>query len=79
MSKVKFVLNRAGVRQLMQSDEMQALLKDEASAIANRCGPGYEQDIYVGKNRANAMVWADSIKAKRDNLKNNTILKAVRG
>ena len=49
MSKFKFVLNRAGVRQLMQSDEMQALLKDEASAIANRCGPGYEQDIYVGK------------------------------
>jgi len=79
MSKVKFVRNKAGVRALMQSEEMQAVLKEKASAIANRCGPGYEQDIYVGKNRANAMVWADSIKAKRENLKHNTILKAVRG
>jgi hypothetical protein len=79
MNKFKFELNRAGVRALMQSEEMQAVLKEKASAIANRCGPGYEQDIYVGKNRANAMVWADSVKAKRDNLKNNSILKAVRG
>jgi len=79
MSKFKFVLNRAGVRQLMQSEEMQNILKEYATGIRNRCGEGYEQDIYIGKNRANAMVWADSIKAKRENLKHNTILKAVRG
>ena len=78
MSKIKFKLNRAGVKTLMQSDEMQAVLKDEASAIANRCGNGYDHDIHVGKNRANARVYADSIIAKIDNSKNNTILKAVR-
>jgi hypothetical protein len=79
MSKFKFVLNRAGVRQLMQSEEMQAILNEKASNALNQLGDGYKSDIYIGKNRANAMVWADSIKAKRDNLKNNTILKAVRG
>jgi len=79
MSKVKFVLNRAGVRQLMQSEEMQSILKDKADAALNSLGEGYKSDIYIGKNRANAMVWADSIKAKRENLKHNTILKAVRG
>ncbi len=79
MSKVKFVLNRAGVRQLMQSEEMQAILNEKSSNALNQLGDGYKSDIYIGKNRANAMVWADSIKAKRDNLKNNTILKAVRG
>ena len=79
MSKFKLVLNRAGVRQLMQSEEMQSILKDKADAALNSLGEGYKSDIYIGKNRANAMVWADSIKAKRENLKHNTILKAVRG
>lgn len=78
MSKFKFELNRAGVRALMQSEEIQELLKEKASAIANRCGPGYDHDIHVGKNRANAMVYADTFLAKLDNKKNNTILKAVR-
>lgn len=78
MSKMEFKLNRSGVSDMMKSSEMQSLLKDQASAIKNRCGDGYEQDIFVGKNRANAMVWAETYEAKRDNLKNNTILKAVR-
>lgn len=77
MSNSKFVLNRAGVAELMKSAEMQVILKDKATAIRNQCGDGYEQDIYVGKNRANTMVYADSIKAKRSNAKHNTILKAV--
>ena len=78
MSDSKFVLNRSGVAELMKSAEMQAILKSKATAIRNQCGEGYEQDIYVGKNRANAMVYADSMKARRDNAKNNSILKAVR-
>lgn len=78
MSKMKFVLNRRGVAELMKSEEMKAVLMDHATAIRNRCGDGYEQDIYAGKNRANAMVSAATYQAKSDNLKNNTILKAVR-
>ena len=78
MSK-NFKLNRAGVRQLMQSAEMQSVLRDKASQIQARCGDGYESDVMVGKNRANAMVRAATSKAKRDNMDNNTILKAVRG
>lgn len=74
----KFKLNRSGVRALLQSDEMQAVLKEKASEISRRAGAGYEQDIHVGKNRANAMIWPESHAAKRDNMKNNTLLKAVR-
>ena len=77
MSDSKFVLNRAGVAELMKSAEMQAILKGKATAIRNQCGDGYEQDIYVGKNRANAMVSAETIKAKRSNAKHNVLLKAV--
>lgn len=78
MAKQGFVLNRSAVAALMKSSEMQAVLKEKATAIRSRAGDGYEQDIYVGKNRANAMVFAESYAAKRDNMKNNTLLKAVR-
>lgn len=78
MSSFKFKLNRSGVRELMKSAEMQSVLTNYASNIRNRCGNGYEQDIYVGSNRANARVSAATTKAKRDNEKNNTLLKAVR-
>ena len=78
MSKNKFKLNRSGVRELMQSKEMQKVLKEKANGIKARCGDGYAQDIRVGKNRANAMVWAETSEAKADNSENNTILKAVK-
>lgn len=78
-NKNKFVLNSAGVRALLRSDEMQEVLAERARAVQQRCGPGYESDTYVGKNRANAMVWAETHRAKRDNAKNNTLLKGVRG
>lgn len=78
MAKQGFVLNQAGVAALMKSPEMQAILKEKATAVRTRAGEGYEQDLFVGKNRANAMVSAATVQAKRDNMKNNTLLKAVR-
>jgi len=78
MSKVKFELNRNGVAQLMKSNNMQSILKSEATEIKNRAGSGYEQDIHVGKNRANAMVWASTKSARQDNSTHNTLLKSVR-
>lgn len=78
MAKKGFELNSAGVRELLKSEAMQNLLKSKADAAVNACGPGYDSDIYVGKNRANAAVFASTFLARRDNMKNNTILKAVR-
>lgn len=78
MSDIKFELNRKGVAELMKSSAMQKILQSHATDIKNRAGTGYEQDIHVGKNRANAMVWADTQDAKNDNLDNNTLLKSVR-
>lgn len=78
MSKLKFELNRKGVADLMKSANMQEVLKKHATVIRNKAGAGYEQDLHVGKNRANARVWADTAEAKKDNSKNNTILKSVK-
>ena len=78
MSKVKIQLNRQGVRSLLRSKEMQAILKAKADDMAQACGDGYKSGIFFVPNRAVARVSAASIRAKRDNLKNNTLLKAMR-
>ena len=78
MAKNTFKLNYKGVGELMKSEAMQTVLNEYATSIKNRCGDGYEQDIYIGKTRANAMVSATTYQAKKDNLENNTLLKAVK-
>ena len=72
----KFVLNRAGVRELMQSQEMQDVLVEFASQVAERAGDGY--DVYIGVNRANVSVVTATEEAAADNLDHNTLEKAIR-
>ena len=79
MSKVKFELNSAGVRELLQSAEMSAICKQYADQVASRCGDGYEVTVHTGKTRVNASVHAATFKARRSNLKHNTLLKALGG
>ena len=74
----KIKLNSDGVRKLLKSPEMKAICEEHAATIRDRCGDGYESDSYTGRNRVNARVWASSRKARQDNAKNNTILKALR-
>lgn len=77
MSKFKFELNRAGVRELMRSDAMKEIVSGHAENAQSRLGSGYATDSYVGKNRVNAMVYADTEQAIDDNSENNSLLKAV--
>ncbi|OFT80093.1 hypothetical protein HMPREF3103_04620 [Granulicatella sp. HMSC30F09] len=78
MSDFKLKLNSKGVRDMLRSQEMQAMLRDRAEAIRGRAGDGYEVSTMAGKTRANASVKASTVKAIMDNKKNNTLLKAVR-
>ena len=79
MSKVKFKLNSAGVRALLQSDEAMGVVTQYANQIQTRCGAGYEVSTMVGKTRVNASVYAATVEALRDNYNNNTLLKARGG
>ena len=72
----KFVLNTAGVRELMQSQEMIGVLTEYAGQVAERAGDGYS--VYVGINRANVSVVADTDAARADNLEHNTLEKSIR-
>lgn len=76
MSKVRFELNRAGVRELMQSREMINALISYADKISDAAGDGY--DTYVGRNRANVSVRTMTKEAYQDNLENNTLEKVIR-
>lgn len=76
MSNFKFVLNRAGVRELMQSQEMVDVLTEFAGQVATNAGEGYS--VHIGPNRANVSVVADTDEAYYDNLDNNTLEKSIR-
>lgn len=78
-SGVRIKLNRAGVRQLLRSDDMMAVCKAEAEAVRSRLGKGYEVNTHVGRNRVNAEVAAVSIAARVDNAAHNTLLRALGG
>lgn len=78
-NQLKVELNIEGVRSLLKSSEMKSICEEHARAIMNRAGNGYETSSYVGTNRVNASVIAATYQAKRDNMKNNTLIKAVAG
>lgn len=75
MSKFRFELNRAGVRALLRSNEMGAVVEGKAAEIAARCGDGYEHDRKLMPTRVIASVYAATPKAASDNFEHNTILR----
>ena len=78
MSDFKFKLSSKGVRDMLRSQEIQAMLRERAEEIKGRAGDGYEVSNFTGKTRAKAGVKATTVKAIKDTKKNNTLLKAVR-
>lgn len=78
-NKITFKLNSAGVVKLLKSEEMQAILAGYGESVQSRAGEGYVGEAKVYKKRAAYNVKADTVRAKRDNLKHNTLLKALGG
>ena len=79
MSKIKFTLNKKGVRDILMMPSVLALCEEHANATASVAGAGYEaSSSAVGKSRVHARVTAVTEKAMQDTLDNNTLLKAVR-
>ena len=78
MSKnFRFELNRAGVRELLQSGEMASMVASLGDGVAARAGGGYEVTTMVGKNRVNCRVAATTDVARKNNLETNALLKAL--
>lgn len=75
--KYRVELIREGVRELLQSAEIRAALEEAAAPAMAQLGDGYALDAYVGRNRVNVSISAETPEAIRENLRDNTILKAV--
>lgn len=79
MPNFRFELDREGVRELLQSKEMQEVLNAEAKNVLGRLPSGYGSTPGATEQRAKVTVGTRTKKAAADNKKNNTLLKAVGG
>ena len=79
MDKVKIELNSSGIRQLLKSEEMGQMLKQQAEQVRARCGSGYSTDLYQASSRVIAGVFAETAEAAKQNSRENTLLKALGG
>lgn len=77
MAKLIFKLNREGVRELLQGDEMQSILGQHAAQKAAQAGVGYTSNVTVHKRRAVGYVSPETKEAIQDNYENNTLLKVI--
>lgn len=75
MARVK--LNRKGVRELLQSSEVQADLERRANAIAAAAGEGMEVDSGVGRTRARASVRTATREAVLAETQNRALTRAL--
>ena len=77
MSKVKIVLNYAGVGKMLKSTGTKDMIEGYGMAVANAAGAGYATRSHYTEQRVIVNVYADSEEAHQDNLNNNTLLKSM--
>ena len=76
MSNIKVKLNYKGVQELLKSDDMKAILDDYANRVMKQLDDGYEIE-HRTTDRAVVAVGATTAKARVQNSRNNTLLKAL--
>ena len=77
MSKIRVELSYEGIGSILRSEEMAACVKAEADKRAAGLGAGYAADIKHMGTRVISSVYTETAEAAADNLKNNSLLKAV--
>ena len=75
--KFSLYLNREQVGAFLGDDDMQKLIDKHTRDIAQRAGEGYVADVKKMGIRYVGTVKPSTPEAYRDNLKNNTLLKAL--
>lgn len=77
MAKIRVELDKKGIRQLLKSQEMQALVNERAKRIAASAGPGHAVEPDNTGDRARASVVTRSYAAKKAEAKNRTLTRAI--
>ncbi|MBP3797303.1 MAG: hypothetical protein J6I46_05945 [Ruminococcus sp.] len=85
MNKVKVEADLAGYSELRNSPEIVEMMQRIADTALAQLGDGYTSEVqhYTGSDelpgKAVVKVYAESASARRENYKDNTIMKAVFG
>lgn len=77
MADTRIELNGKGIIELFKSPEVGAWLDEIGASVANAAGPEYTYQTFNAGFEKLCNVYPDSREAARDNLKNNTLVKAV--
>lgn len=77
MGDFGFKLNYAGVGQLLKCEELCDGMQAIGNSVASKAGEGYAADTQVGKKRAHTFVRPVTKEAYYENLRGNTLLKAL--
>lgn len=78
MGKVKIVLNRAGVRELLKSQGAGEICMEHARQIQGRAGEHYAVEVRRYPERTGAAVYPSDSEGYYDNLKNNTLVRSLK-
>ena len=74
---VKFVLNMAGLNELMKSPQMETILDAAGESVAQAAGSEYAHRVHQASFVAICNVYPDSQKAASENFRENTLIKAI--
>lgn len=77
MARVRVVLNRKNVRELLRSEGVLNDLVRRAENIAAAAGPGHKVDSQIGRNRARAAVITTSIEAMLAEARDRNLTRAI--
>lgn len=79
MARIEIELDTAGVGALLKSEDVRNECEKIAQKAKRKLGDGYEITTYTGATRSNASIAAVTVNAKKENMKDNRILKALGG
>ena len=80
MSNVRFVPDKNGMREFLQSKPVQNLMREKAQEVLGRCPDiGFGYHVALTNQRAQATVGTRSVYAERHNNKHKTLQKALGG
>lgn len=78
MSKVKIVLNKSGIRELLRSQEAGDMCMEYAQQVQSRAGQHYTVEARRYPERTGAAVYPSDPEGFYDNLKNNTLVRSLK-
>lgn len=79
MADVKIVLNSAGVKEVLKNENIAKVCRELANKAVSKCGEGYEVQERNYPERTGTAILAVTNEAKRDNMENHTLLRALGG